>query len=80
MGHILRLEDRHGKPRLIKETLRVIFDNRKTGDLLMDAEIEDWNQLMKAAADKDAWKARVAELKTAAQRTLKAYNDFRSLQ
>ena len=71
VGHILRLQDRNGEPRLIKETLRVIFDSRKPGDLLMDVEIEDWDQLVKAAEDKDAWKARVAVLKATTQRTTK---------
>jgi hypothetical protein len=37
----------------------------------MDVDIEDWNMLTKAAEDRDAWKARVAVLKAAAQRSTK---------
>ena len=71
MGHILRLQDRLGKPRLIKETLKVIFDNRQVGDILMDVDIADWDELQKAAKDKDAWRARVGVLRAKAQRTTK---------
>ena len=77
VGHILRLKDRRDrqgklKPRLIKETLKVIFDNRKPGDILMDVDIKDWDELLETAKDKDVWKDRVTILCTAAQRTTKA--------
>ena len=67
MGHILRLKDE----RLIKQTLKIIFDNRQDGDILMDVDIADWTELQRAAADKDGWKSKVKVLKSAAQRTTK---------
>ena len=48
VGHILRLED-GDRPRLIKQTLRVIFDNRQDGDILMDVEERSWTRLQTRA-------------------------------
>ena len=44
-GHILRL----GDDRIVKQTLRVIYDNPQDGDLLMDARGMTWDQLQKRA-------------------------------
>ena len=64
-GHILRLKKRQGKERLIKETLRVIFDHRQAGDILMDVpEQESWEQLQKRVKDKDGWRKQVHKLKS----------------
>ena len=74
VGHILRLRDKDN--RMVKETLKVIYDNRQTGDILMD--VDDnliWAELQKLANDKDAWKAKVNKLRQAAQRsTIKSKN------
>ena len=32
------------------------FDNRQTGDILMDVEEDNWEALQKAADDRDTWK------------------------
>ena len=46
VGHILRLDDK----RLIKQTLKVIHDNRQDGDILMDTQDDlNWEQLQKQA-------------------------------
>ena len=66
VGHILRLDDK----RLVKQTLKVIFDNRREGDILMDvADGLSWKQLQKQAGDRDGWRARVHVLKDEARRT-----------
>ena len=64
VGHILRLDDK----RLIKKTLRVIFDNRQEVDILMDVQETSWDALQKAATDRDMWRSRVRKLKVEAQR------------
>ena len=70
VGHILRLKKRRGEERLIKETLKVIYDNRQEGDILMDVPEElSWDQLQKQANDRDLWRARVYVLKQLARRT-----------
>ena len=62
MGHILRLCD--NDKRLIKETLKVIFDNRQDGDILMDVDADlTWEQLQKQARDRNAWRKKVHALK-----------------
>ena len=64
MGHILRLKDK----RLIKQTLKVIYDNQQDGDILMDVEDKSWQQLQEQAADKNGWRAKVHVLKNKARR------------
>ena len=55
---------------MVKETLKVIYDNRQTGDILMDVDDNlSWAELQKLANDKDAWKAKVNKLRQAAQRS-----------
>ena len=52
VGHILRFRD--NDKRLIKETLKVIFDNRQEGDILMDVNTGlTWEQLQAQARDRD---------------------------
>ena len=57
VGHILRLPKRmkNGQlcERLIKQTLKVIFDNRQDGDILMDAEEDCWEDMLAAAQADD---------------------------
>ena len=66
VGHILRLDNK----RLIKQALKVIYDNRQEGDILMDVPQElNWQQLQEMAEDKNGWRARVHTLKEAARRT-----------
>ena len=68
VGHILRLCD--SDKRLIKETLKVIFDNRQEGDILMDVDADlTWDQLQKQARDRDAWRKKVHVLKKDVGRT-----------
>ena len=56
VGHILRLDNK----RLIKKTLKHIYDHPQEGDLLMDLPAhEDWQSLQKMAGDRDKWRARV---------------------
>ena len=62
----------NGDPRQLKETLKVIFDNRQVGDLLMDVEETNWTALEKAAEDGDSWWARVHVLKNMVRATTKA--------
>ena len=61
-----------GEPRQIKTTLRVIFDNRQPGDILMDVVEDSWEALQKAADDRDAWKLRVRRIKDLARATTKS--------
>ena len=50
LGHILRM----GTERLLKQAVFVMFKNKKTGDLLMDAPAhETWRELCTYAADRD---------------------------
>ena len=39
--------------RLIRHTLRVVYDNPQEGDLLMDVRDNSWRQLVKAVTDRD---------------------------
>ena len=64
-GHILRLDEK----RLIRHTLRVIYDNPQEGDMLMDVRDSSWEELVKAATDKDVWRQKVQILKQQAQRS-----------
>ena len=60
VGHSMRLQhNNNGEPRQIKETLRMIFDNRQPGDLLMDVEDITWEALQKSTNDRDTWKTKV---------------------
>lgn len=60
--HILRLKDKDKT--LIKETLKVIFDNRQDGDILMDVDEQlTWVQLQKTSKDKDVLREKVYALK-----------------
>ena len=68
VGHILRLDNK----RLIKQTLKVIWNFRQEGDILMDVEEDvEWRQLLKQAARRDGWRERVNELKKPAKRKTK---------
>ena len=70
VGHILRLKPNKGKDeRLIKQILRVIHDSPLDRDLLMDVKQQPWDQLVKAAADRDKWRADVLRLKNLAKHT-----------
>ena len=72
VGHIMRMDkNSNNEPRQIKETLKVIFENRQDGDILMDVHESTWSALQKAAADKDSWRARVRILKNKARATTK---------
>ena len=74
VGHILRLSDK----RLVKQTLKVIFDNRQEGDILMDvADDLTWVQLQKQAEDKDEWRRKVhaSMLQDQAQETRRRTSD-----
>ena len=61
VGHILRLPPRLNRstgekePRLIKKTLKVIYDHQKPGDILMDvpSSLDKWQDLEKYASDRD---------------------------
>ena len=56
--------------RLVKQTLKVIYDNSQEGDMLMDVEsTESWEQLVETAKDRKSWKKKVVPLKRASQRT-----------
>ena len=65
-GHILRLKPKNAdeQPRMIFTAMRHIYDNRKKGDLLMDAPPhKDWADLLKLAADRRKWRLLVKALK-----------------
>ena len=65
-GHILRM----GDERLVKQTLKVIYDNPQEGDMLMDVEaMESWEQLVESVKDRKSWKKKVVRLKRSNQRT-----------
>ena len=60
LGHILRM----GSERSLKRAVFVMFKSPKEGDLMMDAPRHDsWRELMKYAADRDWWRARVRALR-----------------
>ena len=64
LGHILRMPlGTDGKERLIKQAVRHIHSHRSEGDLLMDTPDMSWEQLLRAAADRDAWRQRVRALR-----------------
>ena len=64
LGHILRMSlGTDGKERLIKQAVRHIHSHRSEGDLLMDTPDVSWEQLQRAAADRDAWRQRVRALR-----------------
>ena len=52
-----------GKERLVKQAVRQIHSHRSEGDLLMDTLDVSWEQLLRAAADRDAWRQRVRALR-----------------
>ena len=61
MGHILRIGD---KDRMIRKALRVIYDNRQEGDILMDIPVDvSWEELEEVAADRDNWRLLVRMVK-----------------
>ena len=64
----MRLEDNaEGETPQLKKTLRIIFDNRQEGDILMDVPPDlTWKLLEKLAADRDGWKERVKLIKDTA--------------
>ena len=66
LGQIMRLDDKD--KRQIKDTLRVIYDNKQEGDILMDVQELSWDDLQKAADDETGWHSRVRELEIQAQR------------
>ena len=56
LGHILRM----GKDRKLKQAVFELYKAPSQGDLMMDApKVDSWSELMKLAADRDYWKARV---------------------
>ena len=56
IGHILRMDDK----RLVKKTVKYIYDNRSEGDLLMDTPVRlSWKELEKLAKNRDMWRSRV---------------------
>ena len=71
VGHILRLKKRRGEERLIKKTLKVIYDHRQDGDILMDVSEKNWDVMFHVAANKNARSQRVKMLKIQSQRTTK---------
>ena len=62
VGHILRLPP----TRLLHRTLQHIHDQAIPGDMLMDAPIGEWKELVKLAEDRKGWRIRVRKLKAAA--------------
>ena len=68
VGHIMCLKTtQKGAVPQLKQTLRVIYDHRQKGDLLMDVEDLTWPKLEKLASDKDGWKRRVRKIKQEAK-------------
>ena len=64
LGHLSRLP----AERLVHQAAKHIYDNRQTGDLLVDAPpTTDWDELLKMAADRINWRTRVHKLKKAAK-------------
>ena len=59
LGHILRLHDadkQHSEQRLLFQAVKHIFEHPSEGDLLMDAPVDQWQELLKQAKDKGKWK------------------------
>ena len=56
LGHILRMQPRKGgEERLIKKTVKMIYQHQKAGDILMDtSHTETWEELVQLAEDKKA--------------------------
>ena len=47
----------------VKQSVRHIHSHHSEGDLLMDAPDVSWEHLLRAAADRDAWRQRVCALR-----------------
>ena len=59
LGHILRLPE----GRLVRTAVEQIHSSRAEGNILMDVPECTWQDLLKAAGKRDAWKAKVKEIK-----------------
>ena len=56
--------DGEKEERLVKKAVRLLFQNRAEGDILMDApEAEDWDELVRQARDRKSWQAGVKAIK-----------------
>ena len=63
LGEILRMKD--SEERMVKKAVRVIFDNRQEGDLLMDVPADmGWDELEVWGNDKSAWESRYKTLRS----------------
>ena len=65
----MKKDETTGDDRLIKHTLRIIYDNPQDGDLFIDVRGQSWKQLVETANDKNKWKLRVTRLNQISQLT-----------
>ena len=68
VGHILRIPD--NEKRLIKTTLKHIYNSQQPGDILMDlpAHLKSWEDMQKFTEDRVRWRSLVRRLKMEAKR------------
>ena len=73
LGEILRMDDE----RMVKKAVRVIFDNRQEGDLLMDVPDDmGWDELVGWVRDQSAWKNRYLNIRSS---NISKWHRFREL-
>ena len=60
LGHILRMHP----ARMLYRVVRYIHGSRKKGDLLMDAPDYSWEQLVRLAQNRDAWRSMVKSIRS----------------
>ena len=59
LGHILRMDP----SRMVYKAVQYMHENRRQGDLLMDAPPYSWRELVQFAADRAKWRRVVNALK-----------------
>ena len=61
LGHILRLDE----DRLLFKAIRLMYEGRSKGDLLMDAPVtKTWEELRHCARDRKKWRSRVQAIRS----------------
>ena len=61
LGHILRLDE----DRLLSKAIRLMYEGRSEGDLLMDAPVtKTWEELRHWARDRKKWRSRVQGIRS----------------
>ena len=77
IGEILWMEkDEKGEERMLRKTVRVIFDNRQEGYLLMDVPVDmEWEELVAWTRDLGAWKDKYSVIRSSNVSKWKWFSD-----